>query len=323
MVVVSCNQFIILDTQDITKCCTLRWYTPDPGIKSPCLPREHTSGVWNNKRCGEPEDLYKSGETSFPALSNLFWSIISVEAFVTSSVSIMAKPQTFGIVLYPGFQLTDVCGPLDVLNLLSSHFPTVSISLIGRELDPVATVPTPWPSNMGMLPFTSSQTLTPTHTFASAPQLDVLVVPGGMGCFDPSPDAAGKPNMEVIDPIAEFVLKQYSGLKYLITVCTGSGIVSQTGLLDGKKATLFKGAWSVIPKWRKEVTWVPRARWVVDGNIWTSSGVCSGTDLMFGFVKEIYGEEVAKGIATWMEYQRHEDPEVDPFGIEPDEESSK
>ena len=27
----------------------------------------------------------------------------------------------------------------------------------------------------------------------------------------------------------------------------------------------------------KSIEWVPRARWVVDGNIWTSSGVTAGT----------------------------------------------
>ena len=156
----------------------------------------------------------------------------------------------------------------------------------------------------------------PNHTFDTAPQYDVLIVPGGMGSFDPHPDKAGQPNPAVVDPIAKFVLAQSPKLKYLITVCTGSGIVSQTGLLDGKMATTFKGAWAVIPKWRYEVQWVPKARWVVDGNIWTSSGVCSGTDLMFGFVKEIYGEKIAKDISVWMEYQRHEDPHVDPFGIE-------
>lgn len=225
-------------------------------------------------------------------------------------------PKKYGVVLYPGFQLIDVCGPVDVINVLSTHVQDISLTLIAEKLEPTSTFPTVWPEKMGMPPFTASQQMIPTHTFETAPQLDVLIIPGGMGCFDPEPANAGQPNPAVCDPIVDFIKKQYPGLKYLVTVCTGSGIASLSGLLDGKKATTFKGAWKVIPTWRPEVEWIPRARWVEDGNIWTSSGVCSGIDLIFGFVKSIHGEKIANDIAVWMEYQRHSDPSIDPFGIE-------
>ncbi|KAI1616288.1 class I glutamine amidotransferase-like protein [Exophiala viscosa] len=223
-------------------------------------------------------------------------------------------PKRFGMILYDGFQLIDVCGPLDVLNVLSTRTEGVSLSLIAEDTQPKSTFPKEWPANMGMAPFTTSQTLQPTHTFESAPELDVLIVPGGMGSFDPA--RQGQPNSAVVDPIVKFVLERYPKLQYLLTVCTGSGIVSQSGLLDGKNATLFKGAWEVIPQWRPSVQWQPRARWTVDGNIWTSSGVASGIDLMFAFVKHIHGEEIVRDIAGWMEYRVHEDPANDPFGID-------
>lgn len=45
-----------------------------------------------------------------------------------------------------------------------------------------------------MSPFTTSQMITLTHTFETTPQLDaqldVLIIPGGMGCFDPDPTKA-------------------------------------------------------------------------------------------------------------------------------------
>ncbi|UPK91173.1 hypothetical protein LCI18_002108 [Fusarium solani-melongenae] len=205
-------------------------------------------------------------------------------------------PKKYGVVLYEGFQLIDVCGPIDVLNVLTTHVEGISLSIISESLKSTSTFPKTWPDKMGMPQFTTSQLMTPTHTFETAPQLDVLIIPGGMGCFDPDPNNVGQPNPTVVNSIVKFIQKQYPGLKYLVTVCTGSGITSLSGLLDGKKATT--------------------ARWVVDGNIWTSSGVCSGIDLMFGFVKEVYGEKIAQDIAVWMEYQRHEDPTIDPFGIE-------
>ncbi|EXJ70392.1 uncharacterized protein A1O5_06460 [Cladophialophora psammophila CBS 110553] len=223
------------------------------------------------------------------------------------------QPRRYGVILYDGFQLIDVCGPLDVLNSLSARVPGISLSLIAEDTSPKSTIPKEWPANMGMSPFSTSQTLQPTHDFKTAPELDVLIVPGGMGSFDPV--RTGKPNPAVVDPIVEFVRDRYPKLKYLLTVCTGSGIVSQTGLLDGKRATLFKGAWEVIPKWRPQVHWQPRARWTEEGNIWTSSGVSSGIDLMFAFVKHIHGDEIAQDISVWMEYSRQLNPDDDPFGI--------
>jgi transcriptional regulator GlxA family with amidase domain len=223
-------------------------------------------------------------------------------------------PKKYGMVLYEGFQLLDVAGPLDVLNLLSTHVDGISLSLVAETLQPQATSPKCLPENMGMKPFATSQVLIPDHTFETAPQFDVLIIPGGMGCFDPND--AGKPNLTILNLVIQFILSQYPKLQYLLTVCTGSGITSLTGLLDGKKATGYKGAWKVIPPWRPQVNWVPSARWVVDGNIWTSSGVSSGIDLVFAFVEAIYGGKIAQDIAVWMEYNRHLDPNVDPFGIQ-------
>ena len=62
-----------------------------------------------------------------------------------------------------------------------------------------------------------------------------------------------------------------------------------------------------------KVEWVPKARWVVDGNIWTSSGITAGMDLIYAFVEHVYGGKVAEDIANASEYERHVDPNDDPF----------
>lgn len=61
------------------------------------------------------------------------------------------------------------------------------------------------------------------------------------------------------------------------------------------------------------VDWIPRARWVVDGNIITSSGVAAGIDATFFFVGEVYGAEFATEMANTIEYMRVLDPDNDPF----------
>lgn len=56
-----------------------------------------------------------------------------------------------------------------------------------------------------------------------------------------------------------------------------------------------------------------RARWVVDGKLYTASGVSAGMDMMFGFVADQYGADLANRTADQQEYTRSMDPDNDPF----------
>ena len=96
-------------------------------------------------------------------------------------------------------------------------------------------------------------------------------------------------------------------------MCTGSALAAQAGVLDGKKATSNKLAWDYVTGLRDRVEWVRKARWVVDGNVYTSSGISAGLDATLAFVENTYGREVTEQVARRMEYTRIEDSEHDPF----------
>lgn len=61
------------------------------------------------------------------------------------------------------------------------------------------------------------------------------------------------------------------------------------------------------------VKWVHKARWVADEKVWTSSGVTAGMDMMYAFLGEHYGEDVARDLAQAAEYVRNTDSTVDTF----------
>lgn len=60
-----------------------------------------------------------------------------------------------------------------------------------------------------------------------------------------------------------------------------------------------------------QVNWQKKARWVVDGRFYTSSGISAGMDMALGFIADRYGEEEAQRIAGFTEYR----PSDDPFAI--------
>ncbi|PMB64122.1 Isonitrile hydratase [Beauveria bassiana] len=204
-------------------------------------------------------------------------------------------PVKYAVALFPGFQLLDAAGPLDVLAMLSALVP-VEVVILAATLEPV--------TSRGKRPGSVGQAIMPTHTFDTAPQdIEVLMIPGGGGTRDD----------EATQPLVDYAARVYPKLRYFLTVCTGAALAARTGILDGKKATTNKLAFDWVMNKGPKVHWVRHARWVSDGNIWTSSGISAGIDMTFGFVAAHYGEETAATIAYRQEYTRNTDPNNDPF----------
>ena len=217
-------------------------------------------------------------------------------------MSITFKPVNYGIVLFPGFQILDAFGPVDVLNLLAMSR-NINLSVISSTLDPVSSKPPPSVIEYKNL-FSSncSQQIVPTHTFQSVPDLDVLIVPGGWGTRAP----------EIQDTV-DFIRKINTSSRYILSVCTGARMLADAGCLDNKRATTNKLNWESVVESRPQVNWVRQARWVADGNIWTASGVTAGIDMMLAFVGEMYGEDIAEKITNQLEHVRQRDSTLDPF----------
>ncbi|KAH9218288.1 class I glutamine amidotransferase-like protein [Leptodontidium sp. 2 PMI_412] len=232
---------------------------------------------------------------------SLVVTILLLAGAVNSQKNIGPFPVRFGYILFPGFQALDIFGPLDALNLLGQQY-TINLALLSTTLDPVATEKTSWWKNP--INSTFGESVLPTHTFDTAPELDVLIVPGGLGTRAPAP---------LLDPAIAFIKTRYPSLQYLITTCTGSWLAARSGVLDGKRAISNKLAWAQTPTMGPRVKWVAEARWVVDGNIWTSSGVSAGIDVAIAWIASVYSEKAAVQVVNMMEYVRHTNSTDDPF----------
>jgi transcriptional regulator GlxA family with amidase domain len=84
-------------------------------------------------------------------------------------------------------------------------------------------------------------------------------------------------------------------------------------LLNGKNATSNKLSWDWVISQNEEVLWKSKARWVVDGKYYTSSGVSAGIDMALGFIADRLGNQAAKAVSAAIEYVWNEDKDCDPF----------
>lgn len=220
----------------------------------------------------------------------------------------------------------DVFGPLQVLNLVSiTH--NMTLSLLSTDLEPVSVDRTIVDGvSGGMLGSSASPDFTqfvlPTHTFSDAPELDVVFVPGGAGARNingtqPHVDWLRRRLAMDDDPHQQ---QQQQQLKYVMSVCTGASLVARTGRIAGRNATTNKAAftWVRSVEHAEDVNWIARARWVVDGNLWTSSGVSAGTDMTLGWVEHMYGRNESERVRVMMEWNalnRTDDPFAGYYGL--------
>ncbi|KAM0262177.1 hypothetical protein ACHAQJ_001922 [Trichoderma viride] len=216
-------------------------------------------------------------------------------------------PRKFALALFNGFQALDVFGPMDALNLLSFSTP-LELYILAETLDPVSTIPEPLPPTSVIPPLPSigviGQSIVPSHTYKNAPDdIEVLLVPGGRGTR----------NLPVTQHVADFIKERFPKLRYLLTICTGASLAARSGVLDGKNATTNKLAFDWVVSQGPNVKWARRARWVEEGNIWTSSGLTAGIDMMYAFIADQFGEATADRIAAGAEFTRNTDSTNDPF----------
>jgi cyclohexyl-isocyanide hydratase len=187
-----------------------------------------------------------------------------------------ATPQTAAqttvvFLLFPGITQLDFTAPAQAL----SRMPGARLIGAAATLDPIAT--------------DSGFAILPTHDFASAPQADILCVPGGHGVTEALGDAA----------TIDFVARQAAGAQWVTSVCTGAFLLGRAGLLAGKRATTHWAYTHLLPLVGAEPV---AARVVEDGHVVTSGGVTSGLDFALTLIARLHSDAVAQAIQLAIEY---------------------
>ena len=188
------------------------------------------------------------------------------------------------IVLFNDFETLDIFGPLEILGKVQEY----DIHYYSQ--------------NGGMI--TSRQkTQIITEDIDLADKKGILVIPGGQGTRELVNDESFLNMLKVIAEESGFCL----------SICTGSALLAKANVLNGKSATSNKQAFEWVKSINDTVNWVQKARWVVDGKYYTSSGVSAGIDMTLGFVSDRFGEEKANEIAHNIDYVWNSDSKNDLF----------
>ena len=197
-----------------------------------------------------------------------------------------SRTRTLGALLYPDFELLDLYGPLEMFGNVG---PELRIVTLAEQPGGVASAQGP-------------QTVA-EYGLGDAPQLDLILVPGGIGTFPQLSNEA----------LLGFLQERAKRAEVSMSVCSGAALFAKAGLLDGRRATTNKQFFDACAQQGPKVDWVEEARWVEDGTFATSSGVSAGTDMALALIARLYGRERAERIAALTEYEWQDDASRDPF----------
>jgi transcriptional regulator GlxA family with amidase domain len=129
-----------------------------------------------------------------------------------------------------------------------------------------------------------------TGSLASIESADTVMVAGA----DTLPRRA-------IDPeLVEAVRSLAGRTRRLASICTGSFVLAQAGLLDGRRATTHWHDVGLFSRAFPEITVEPDAIFVRDGDVFTSAGISSGIDLALALVEIDHGADLVRAVARWL-----------------------
>ena len=201
----------------------------------------------------------------------------------------MSKKLIVTTLLFEGFELLDVFGPLEIFGVTNVVKDSFDLKFVSENGLPVK-------SSAGPISVVD-------YSFSDEIQTDILLIPGGAGT-----------RVEVSNlALIEWLKQQCEKSTIISSVCTGAALLAKTGLIDNVSATTNKMSFDWVTSVNPNVNQIPEARWVESNNIYTSSGVAAGIDMTLSIISNLYGRDIAVQVANGAEYEWHENSSDDPF----------
>ncbi len=197
----------------------------------------------------------------------------------------VSKIRPIGIVTYPGVEILDITGPMEVF-----AFANVGLQRAGLctetayPMEVVAAKPGAITTSCGL------------QIIANKAYSDI---DGGIDTLL----IAGTPDVDCLlcdRVLLDWVRDMAPKVNRLASVCTGAFLLAESGLLNGLRATSH---WDYCARLSNDYPLVivePDRIFVRDGFISTSGGVTSGIDMALSMVEEDWGGELALLVARYL-----------------------
>lgn len=177
--------------------------------------------------------------------------------------------------LFDGVELLDFAGPGEVFASASGF----RIYTVASSKQPI--------TSQGFVK------VMPDFSLSDCPEPSIIIIPGGAV-------SAAMADQELIS----WLQREAGASKTVLSICTGAGILSRAGLLDGLTATTYHGYIDRLQQMTPKATILKDIRFVDNGRIITTAGVSAGIDGALHLLSRLKGEAVAQQTAAYIEYTK-------------------
>lgn len=193
------------------------------------------------------------------------------------------------IFVFPNVEVLDFAGPYEVFTTASRVFNKTNPA--AADAFSVFTVA----RDIGTVRARAGLVVTPDSTFGSHPPIDLLIIPGGIV------------TAELENPaVAQWIARTAASSTLTASVCTGSFLLAQAGLLEGRRATTHWEDIDDLKTMFPSLDVIDDQRWVDEGPIVTSAGISAGIDMSLHLVARLCGRQLALDTARQMDFEWHE-----------------
>ncbi len=187
-----------------------------------------------------------------------------------------------GILIFNDVEVLDMAGPFEVFSLAEweeTREKIFKVYTIAKSKE--------------LITARNGLKVQPDFAFEDAPEVDILIVPGGYGAEE----------TERYDEMTiGWLKKKMSQVEIMASVCTGAFLLAEAGFLDGREATTH---WMDLDRLKKEypnVKVLHNMKYVDASPVFTSGGISAGINMSFYILEKLAGSDIVRKTARRMEY---------------------
>ena len=187
---------------------------------------------------------------------------------------------TIAVALFEGVEELDWAGPWEVFGSWAGQWPDDDVRVIAVSDDdqPIRCA--------------NGARVLGNERWGKTVPIDVLVYPGGHGTRALLGDESVRGRVRA--------LAEQGTL--MTSVCTGSLVYADAGLLDGRPATTHWDNLDELAALGTDIEVRPDDRFVDDGNVVTAAGVSAGIDMAFHVIGRLHSPARARDVRRYIQY---------------------
>lgn len=186
------------------------------------------------------------------------------------------------IIVFDDVEVLDFAGPFEVFS--------VTDELNGYDLFDIEVVS---PTG-GIITAKNGLSVNADGAILDVESVDILIVPGGAGI---------RMLLDRSD-VKDWIRRIAEGADMVLSVCTGSMLLAEAGLLRNLQATTHHSVLDEFAAMAPDTEVARDVRFIDNGKVVTAAGISAGIDMSLYVIERILGRDAADRTAAYMEYRR-------------------